>query len=77
MRRLNQAALDALEVKTKLLPWQERGLSYTATGYGMKIPTSRMVRIAGDKRWRRVYCTIYSNSGTCWIIIKGERVIVS
>ena len=69
--------LDSLEVKTELLPWQKLGLSYTATGYGMKIPTTRMVRIPGDNRWRRVYCTIFSNIGTCWISVKGDRVIVS
>jgi hypothetical protein len=52
-------------VKESLLPWQERGLSYTATGYGSKIPTSYMVKHLG--RWRRVYCCIYSNSGTLFL----------
>lgn len=54
--------------------WQARGLSYTASGYGSKIPTSRMVRV--DERWYRVYCMIWSNAGTCYIIRKGDRVIV-
>lgn len=57
--------LSEIENKTHLLWWQERGLSYTTTGYGRKIPTSRMVRYNG--KWRRVYCCIYSNIGTCYI----------
>lgn len=42
-----------------------QGLQYTATGYGKRIPTEYMVRFNG--RWRRVYCCIYSNSGTLYI----------
>lgn len=38
------------------------------TGYGRKIPT-RFMAIIPDlgKRYRRVYCCIYSNSGTCYV----------
>jgi hypothetical protein len=64
------------EVKDSPLWWQLRGLSYTASGYGSKIPTSKMVRLPGDKRWRRVYCMIWSNIGTCYVLVKGQRVIV-
>jgi len=56
------------------LHWQERGLSYTATGYGKKIPTGWTVHYRG--RRRRVYCTVYSNAGTCWIVVDGQRMIV-
>lgn len=59
----------------KPLPWQEQGLSYTATGYGAKIPTSKMIHYEG--RDRRIYCTIYSNAGTAWITVRGERVTVN
>ena len=52
--------------------WQEQGLSYTASGYGSKIPTDRMVRIFG--RWHRVYCSIFSNSGVCYVIVQGRVV---
>ena len=48
--------------------------SNSKTGYGDKIPTQRMVYIAN--RWRRVYCCIYSNIGTCYVLIKGELVII-
>jgi hypothetical protein len=61
----------------KPLPWQTAGLTYTATGYGSRIPTSKMVRFNG--KWRRVYCRIYSNVGTCFIgklSPSGENIIV-
>lgn len=51
--------------KVSRLPWQEKGLQYTASGYGRKIPTQYMVHLNG--KWRRVYCAIFSNSGTLYI----------
>jgi hypothetical protein len=53
------------EAKEVPLWWQEKGLSYTATGYGRKIPTRYMVRVRG--LWRRVYACQISNAGTCYI----------
>lgn len=44
------------------------------TGYGMKVPTRRWVHV--NNRWRRVYCTIYGNSGTCWFVLAGKSVTV-
>lgn len=44
-------------------------LTWTASGYGARIPTEHMVRYGG--RWRRVYRYIYSNSGTLFI---GRRL---
>jgi len=67
--------LASLESKDAPLWWQLRGLSYTASGYGRKIPTSRMVRLPGDPRWRRVYCCVFSNIGTCYVT-KGKDWIV-
>ena len=43
-------------------------------GYGDKIATKYMVFI--DNKWRRVYCRIYSNIGTLYILINKERVII-
>ena len=59
------------EVPTRiaLLWWQDAGLSYTASGYGRRIPTVYQVHVNG--RWRRVYCCIYSNIGTCYV---GKRI---
>lgn len=56
---------ESVEVKEKPLWWQERGLMFTATGYGRKIPTRYMVQHRG--KWRRVYCCVFSNSGTLYI----------
>ena len=50
-------------------------LSYTASGYGKKIPTEYMVRIG--PRWHRVYCIIFSNAGSVYIILKGNREFIS
>lgn len=60
---------DSVELDTITAPlwWHLRGLSYTASGYGRRIPTPYMVRLPGSPRWRRVYCAIYSNSGTCYV----------
>jgi len=44
-------------------------------GYGRKIATARMVQLPGSKRWRRVYCCIYSNIGTCYVT-DGDNWIV-
>jgi hypothetical protein len=52
-------------VKEKLLPWQRAGRQYTRSGYGSRIPTGYMVHF--NDRWRRVYCVIWSNSGTLYI----------
>lgn len=55
--------------------WQERGFSYTASGYGARIPTAYMVQVQG--RWRRVYCAIFSNNGTLYIGRGESKIFVS
>jgi hypothetical protein len=70
-------ALEDLENKIELPPWQRRGLMYTASGYGRKIPTAWMVRLPGSLRWRRVYCCIYSNSGTCYVTSPKGWIVIS
>lgn len=57
------------------LEWQRRGLQYTATGYGTKIPTTKVIKWS-DGRERRVYCDIYSNIGSCYCMIHGCKVPV-
>ena len=56
-----------IEVEHKHAPLQchKLGLTQTATGYGKRIATATMVKFNG--KWRRVYCCIYSNVGTCYI----------
>jgi hypothetical protein len=68
--------LCELEHKTELLWWQKRGLSYTATGYGRKIPTTWMVRLPGNPRWRRVYCCTYGNAGTCYVTSGKDWIVI-
>jgi len=66
-----------VDIKESPLPWQEAGLSYTASGYGSRIPTRYVVRFNG--RWRRVYCCIYSNVGMLYIgrlAATGENIAV-
>lgn len=57
------------------MEWQKRGLSFTASGYGARIPTAYMVKYNG--RWHRVYCRIYSNVGSTYIVSKGRRIWVN
>lgn len=74
MELLNFGQDGEVELIERLLPWQRMGLTYTASGYGSKIPTGYMVNY--DGRMRRVYCTIYSNAGTCWFMFRGKKMIV-
>lgn len=62
------------DAKVNELPWQKLGLQFTATGYGMRIPTRYMVRLHG--KWRRVYCCQVSNAGTCYIGNLSDQIIV-
>lgn len=49
----------------------------TADGYGRKIPTRYWVKLDGDTRERRVYCIIFSNVGSLFVVRHGERVWLS
>lgn len=51
------------------------GLQETASGYGARLRTARVVRLP-DGRTRRVYLTIYSNVGTAWINLDGRLWVV-
>ena len=68
--------LADLPHKEHLLPWQARGLQYTRSGYGSRIPTAHMVQLPGSPRWRRVYCCIWSNSGTCYVEQGNDWVVI-
>lgn len=41
------------------------------SGYGRKIPTRYMLKLG--KRWHRVYMMQYSNSGSAYVLLKGEE----
>jgi hypothetical protein len=65
--------VDGQRVPTQLavLPWQAAGRSFTATGYGRRIPTTRRIQLPGSPRWRRVYVCIVSYAGTAYF--EGPR----
>ncbi len=58
----------------KQLWFHKQNLMQTSTGYGAKLVTENMIWF--ENRLRRIYCTIYSNNGTCWFIYKGKKIIV-
>lgn len=45
------------------------------SGYGDKVPTTYMVRY--ENRWHRVYCRIFSNSGSLYICTRDGRIGVT
>lgn len=66
---------EAVEHKESPMPHHKAGLSWTASGYGARLPSLYMVRYLG--RWRRVYVACYSNAGTAYIgksLATGIRV---
>ena len=63
------------QVKREPLEWQKMGLNYTASGYGSKIPTQ--YKIFHAEKWRRVYCRIYSNIGSLYVMQGREKIIVN
>jgi hypothetical protein len=69
-------ALDSLAHKDAPLWWHVRGLSFTRSGYGKRIPTRHMVKIPGSPRWRRVYCAIFSNAGTCYVEQGNDWIVI-
>jgi hypothetical protein len=47
-----------------------------ADGYGRKIAMRYMVQTI-DKRWHRVYCVCFSNSGSCYIQKGGKDLYLA
>lgn len=67
--------LKAWEERINQMPHHRRNLSWTATGYGHS-PTTHMVKTEPFGPWRRVWAYCISNSGTCYVKIKGRRHVV-
>mgnify|MGYP000343743146 CR=1 FL=1 len=63
-----------VETKEDCLPWQAMGLTYTASGYGHKIPTTYKVK--HNNRWKRVYCRIFGNCGMLYIVSGGDEIAI-
>ena len=68
--------LEDLEHKDAPMPHHTLRLSYTRTGYGRRIPTRHMVKLPGSPRWRRVYCCVFSNSGTCYVTQGQDWIVI-
>jgi hypothetical protein len=69
-------SINNVSVISKYAPLRchDLGLMQTSTGYGKRIATAIMVSYEG--KWRRVYCCIYSNIGTCYIGELSDKLIV-
>lgn len=52
-------------VKESPMEFHRLGLTWTASGYGKRIPTRYLVQFNG--RWRRVYSARFGNAGTAYI----------
>lgn len=52
--------------------WHKKGLMYTRSGYGRRIPTRYKVK--HNNRLKRVYVCIFSNSGTAYIEQNGKPI---
>lgn len=50
----------------------------TRDGYTVRAgsPTGTLIRLQGETRWRRVMVWCFSNSGTRFVRVKGECLIV-
>lgn len=62
------------QTKRKPLWHHKRGLQQTASGYGHKLATDKMLLFAG--KWRRIYVRCFSNNGTAYVIVDGNEAIV-
>ena len=51
----------------------------TVDGYTKRsgAPTSYLVRLDGEKRFRRLMCWQFSNAGTCFLRLRGECLVVT
>lgn len=50
----------------------------TRLGYSVRsgAPTDTLVRLDGEKLWRRVYVWQFSNLGTRFVRVKGEPLVI-
>lgn len=74
LNTIDRLSINDLESIVDIPRFMLQGRSYTTSGYGSKIPTSKKVKIGS--RWYRVYCKMYSNIGGCYIVSKGRQIII-
>lgn len=68
----SDGSLKYLQVVTK--PAADAPRNPYASGYGMKIPSATLAFVNG--KWQRVYVACFSNAGSAWVQVKGERVLI-
>lgn len=66
---------DASELVSDPLPWQKRGLSQTATGYGRRLTSQYKINF--NNKLRRLYVTCLGNAGSTWFKVKGKTIFIS
>ena len=55
--------------------WMKAGLQQTATGYGKRLNSGLKIHYEG--KLYRIYITQYSNAGTAWFTVRGNRILVN
>lgn len=55
--------------------WMKMGLQETASGYGRRLNTGKMIHYGG--RLYRLYATCYSNAASVWFKTRGRTIWVS
>ena len=68
------AYVNRADLIEKPLWFHKKGLQQTKSGYGCKLTSTHMVK--HNNRLYRLYVSIFSNSGSMYIICKGERVYI-
>lgn len=72
MNTLHDYNGNEYQLKDKPLWYHTQGLMPTASGYGAKLVTPYKAFIQG--KWRRVYCTQYSNAGSLWVVVNKQKL---
>jgi hypothetical protein len=68
--------VDSLkDLVSSQLPWQKAGLQQTTSGYGAKLTNS--YKVSYEEKLYRIYTTCYSNSGSSWFTVKGQKIYIS
>jgi len=65
---------DREDLKYDPVWYHKRGLMQTSSGYNRKLSTEWKLSL--NNRLYRVYCCIFSNSGTRYILVNKKWVIV-
>lgn len=56
------------------LRFHRAGLQETVSGFGARLTTPHKIQFNG--RLYRIYCTCYSNAGSCWFTAGGRKIYV-